>query len=311
MPRKRVLLGLDTEQQLSIAHDRDRAVVARVEPDDQHRDMAVTPVAVRRTDERFPALPGSCTHLTYRAVSSAAMRRPCGVRSDREHPDSPVRPFNFVSAAYMRPLARVEPVRLFAPFVSEPARAHEADWYVQGTGERIEITTDVPHGVIVEGVIPVKTYGDLLFDYAYHPEVKFADREGKRCQPTTVGRLQRRHIIATRVEPIGKEGNALNRRVEGTGLADEMQQLYADPWDFKRYVVPVASAMRRPTLAKAVGMTERGLRKILNGHSGGTPASRTAMAKVAGLWAARQLGWSPGANPLDDCAAWLAKRVRY
>jgi hypothetical protein len=216
---------------------------------------------------------------------------------NREHADSPVRPFNFVSAAYMRPLARAHPVRLFAPFVSESAKALEAEWYVQGTGKRVEITTDDPLGVIVDGVIRVKTYGDLLFDYAHHPETKFADAEGQRCQPITAGKLQRRHIIATRTEPIGKEGNALDRRVEGAGVADEVQQLYADLEDFRRHVLPVAAVMGRAALAEAVGITERGLRKILNGHSGGTPASRGAITTMAGLWAARQLGRKPSANP--------------
>jgi hypothetical protein len=77
------------------------------------------------------------------------------------HPEAPVRPFNFVSAAYLKPLARAEPVRLFAPFVSEPATALEAEWYEHNTGRRVEITTEDPMGAIVDGVLSVKTYGEL------------------------------------------------------------------------------------------------------------------------------------------------------
>lgn len=64
-----------------------------------------------------------------------------------------------------------------------------------------------------------------------------------------------------------------------------MQGLFVDPADFERYVLPVARAMPRRELADAIDVTERGLRKILNGDSGGTPRSRAAIASAAGLWA--------------------------
>lgn len=114
-------------------------------------------------------------------------------------------------------------------------------------------------------------------------------------------------MIAIRTEPYGKEGNALRRRVEGTGIGDETQALFVDPVNFERFVLPVAKAMPRRELAEAVGMTERGLRKILNGHSKGTPTSRAAIASTAGRWAARQLGRRPSVSLGDDCAAWLAR----
>lgn len=69
-------------------------------------------------------------------------------------------------------------MRLFAPFVSEPAQALEAEWYEHNTGKRVAITTEDPMGEVVEGVLPVKTYGELGRQYAEHPEVKFADDGG-------------------------------------------------------------------------------------------------------------------------------------
>ncbi len=157
---------------------------------------------------------------------------------NRAHPEAPVKPFNFVSAAYPKPLSREEPVRLFAPFVSEPAQALEAQWYEHNTGRRVAITTEDSMGEVVDGLVPVKTYGE-------HPEVKFADEDGHRCHPRTSGTLTRRHVIATRTEPYGKEGNALRRRVEGAGVSDETQGLFVDPADFERHVLPVARAMSR------------------------------------------------------------------
>jgi hypothetical protein len=98
----------------------------------------------------------------------------------------------------------------------------------------------------------------------------------------------------------------LRRRIEGVGVGDEAQQLYVDPADFERLVLPVARAMSRRELADGIGMSERGLRKILNGDSGGTPRSRAAMVRFAGLWASVHLQRGASADPLDDCAAWLA-----
>ncbi len=227
---------------------------------------------------------------------------------NRETPEAPVRPFNFVSAAYLKPFCREEPVRLFAPFVSEPTEALEVEWYEHNTGKRVAITIEDPMGEIVDGVVPVKTYGELARQYAEHPEVKFADLHGQRCQPRTRGTLIRRHVVATRSEPYGKEGNALRRRVEGPGVGDELQGLFVDPADFARYVLPVARAMPRRELAEAIGMTERGLRKILNGYSDGTPTSRTAITIASGGWAARGLERRPSHTAVDDCAAWLARR---
>jgi transcriptional regulator with XRE-family HTH domain len=79
------------------------------------------------------------------------------------------------------------------------------------------------------------------------------------------------------------------------------------PHNFERHVLPVAREMPRQELAEAVGMTERGLRKILNGHSDGTPTSRTAITIASGDRAARRLERRPS-TPVDDCAAWLARR---
>jgi hypothetical protein len=226
---------------------------------------------------------------------------------NRAHPEARVRPFNFVSAAYLKPLTRPEPIRLFAPFVSEPAKALETPWYEHNTGRRVRITTEDPMGELNHDVIPVKTYGDLAHQYAEHPEVKFADDKGERCQPMTAGALHRRHIIATRTEPYGKEGNVLRRRAEGPGIGDEAQHLYIDQSDFKRIVLPVARAMPQRELAAAIGMSPRGLRKILNGYSGGTPTSRKAIGHAAALWASVGLKRSASIDPLDVCAAWLAE----
>jgi hypothetical protein len=40
----------------------------------------------------------------------------------------------------------------------------------------------------------VKTYHDVAREYAYHPEPKCADADGKPCEKPTTGLLQRQHV---------------------------------------------------------------------------------------------------------------------
>ena len=55
------------------------------------------------------------------------------------------------------------------------------------------------------GRIPVKTYREILHQYLYHPECKFAGPDGSPGDPWTRGILQRRHIIAADFKYCGKE----------------------------------------------------------------------------------------------------------
>ena len=61
----------------------------------------------------------------------------------------------------------------------------------------------------------VKTYGDVLSEYEYHPEAKCADGDGSACDKQTVGLLQRRHIRIDQMKYIGKESNSLEEVESG------------------------------------------------------------------------------------------------
>jgi hypothetical protein len=58
-------------------------------------------------------------------------------------------------------------------------------------------------------VARVKTYGDVLLEYEYHPESKCADSDGNICSKQTIGLLQRRHIRIDQIKYIGKKSNSL------------------------------------------------------------------------------------------------------
>ena len=57
----------------------------------------------------------------------------------------------------------------------------------------------------------MKTYREILHQYLYHPECKFAGPDGRPCDPWTRGVLQCRHVIAGDFKPCGKE---LRRKLE-------------------------------------------------------------------------------------------------
>ena len=190
---------------------------------------------------------------------------------NRRHPDQAVRPHSFVSIAYPKLFVRTAEVRLFAPYASDPQASLEMEWYELRSSERVRITTEDPLGVVESGVIPVKSYGDVARAYGAHPERKFATTCGGPCLRTTIGPLNRRDVAGDRAEYISKEGNLLGQRVEAAGVAEQVQQRYTDPDDFREYVLPTLRALPRTELAEAAGISERALREILAGRPAPRP----------------------------------------
>ena len=56
---------------------------------------------------------------------------------------------------------------------------------------------NAPLGVPISfRLIPVQTYGDYFEEYRVHPELKFADADGRPCHSWSRGLLLPRHIKA-------------------------------------------------------------------------------------------------------------------
>ena len=222
----------------------------------------------------------------YPALGRLTITRPELLKPFNEHnrlfPDQAVRPHSFVSVAYQKPFARAEKLRLFAPFVS-PADALEVPWYELRSGEQVRITTENLRGAVVVALVPVRTYGEIACAYRARPESKFLDAEGGPCLASSLGTLVRRRLENDQAEYIGKEGSLLQRRVEGSGVAAEVQQVYSDPADFRRYVVPVLRQMDKGLLADIAGVTPRALRDILHERRLPTPSRREVLIRAAAL----------------------------
>lgn len=102
-----------------------------------------------------------------------------------------------------------------------------------------------------DGRIPVKTYREILHQYLYHPECKFAGPDGRPCDPWTRGVLQRRHIVAADFKYCGKE---IKRKLEQDPVDHET--------DFKVKVYANGRVTADPEILRAMAdFSEREIHK--------------------------------------------------
>lgn len=213
--------------------------------------------------------PGDHRWASLPAIGQLTLNRPELLRAferhNRERPEQAVRPFNFVSVAYAMPLTRAELPRLIAPFVA-PTAALDSAWFDLKANREVRITVEHPRGPILAGVAAVRSYGEVAREHVLRPELKFDAPAGGGCIRTTVGPLRRRFVKVLWYEHLGKEGNLLERRAEGTNQIAELQQLYEDPETFVQEVVPLLCQIPDKELAAVAGVSRRTVREILAGR---------------------------------------------
>jgi hypothetical protein len=131
-----------------------------------------------------------------------------------------VRPYDFVLApivveSELDPIDQAEKPILITQFTKKSSGWLSATYYNVRTGDKRRITV----GTAQKGRVRVKTYREILHEYLYHPECKFAGADGKPCDRWTRGVLQRRHIIVTEFRYCGKE---IKRKLEQGPVDDEI-----------------------------------------------------------------------------------------
>ncbi len=110
----------------------------------------------------------------------------------------------------------------------------------------------------------MKTYGEVLQEYEFHPESKCADARGNVCSKQTTGPLHRRHIQAESLTYIGKESNKLED-VQSALIhsAQEVYTIYHDPrrdeWQTK-----ILPALKKAPLTVFVRMSCLSRRAIMD-----------------------------------------------
>ncbi len=178
-----------------------------------------------------------------RTVSSPAVTKPLKVLNSGKSYDKRIKPFNFILSCHVRKLghpigADPERFHLIAPYETDPRKWDTMSWINQYSkdGKRYRISTSTPHGS--RTMARVKSYGDVLREYEYHPEAKCADAGGAPCRKQTVGLLGRRHIAIDGFDYIGKESNKIEQVEEGgaPSESDVYTKFYdarRDEWELK------------------------------------------------------------------------------
>jgi hypothetical protein len=184
-----------------------------------------------------------------------------------------LKPFNFLLSCHVRPFGYppgVDPEKfhLLALYEPNPNRWLKMAWVNQYTGEQYQITTKGFHGD--PRTARVKTYGDVLREYAFHPGSKSVDIHGKPSGKQTIGLLQRRHMRVGQIIYIGKESNNLEEIIEGTIHSPQsVYTEYLDPrreeWPTK--ILPVLKRFPVTVLMRLSGKSRSMLIRTLTGRS--------------------------------------------
>jgi hypothetical protein len=206
-------------------------------------------------------------------VSGPAVIRPlANLNEDKPYPEQ-IKPFNFLLTCHVKAFghptgADPERFHLIAPYDDNSTRWLKMKWIDQYTGSRYQITTAGHSGS--RRTVRVKTFGDVLREYEFHPESKCADAGSNPCEKQTVGLLRRRHIRITQVKFIGKESNQLEAVDAGLIHCDE--NIYTeyidqsrDEWQTK--ILPALKLLPLSRLISESGLSRRALLDIRAGRS--------------------------------------------
>lgn len=175
------------------------------------------------------------------SVTSPAVMKPLANLNKGKKYDSQIKPFNFLNTCHVKQFGHPlgtdpEKFHLIAPYEVNSRKWLKKDWIDQYSGEAFRITTTSHHGN--RWTARVKTYGETLEEYEFHPESKCADSNGNPCGKQTIGLLNRRWIRASEIRNIGKESNILEDVESGSvhsegSVYTEYTDSRRDEWETK------------------------------------------------------------------------------
>ena len=197
-----------------------------------------------------------------------------------------IKPFNFLLTCHISPLGHplaVDPAKfhLIAPFESNSKKWLQLKWIDQYSGKRYKITTE--RNISSRTTARVQTYGDVLLEYAHHPESKCADEHGNVCDRQTVGLLFRRHVQIGEIVAIGKESRKLEE--VDAGLIHSAETVYTiypdgarDTWE--KFIRLQLKRIPLSWLTKRTGLSRRMVVKARLGQVRPHPRNRMLLANA-------------------------------
>ncbi len=201
------------------------------------------------------------------SISSPAIIRPLSFLNDGSAYADQIKPFNFLLACHVKQLghptgADPERFHLIGRYELDSKKWFKKYWVDQYSGVLYRITTAGHFGS--RRTARVKTYGEVLREYEFHPEAKCADADGNPCSKQTIGLMQRRHVDIDQIKYIGKESNSLEE--VDAGLVHSAENVYTeyvdvhrDEWTTK--TVPAMKKIPVPQLERMSGFSRRMLMK--------------------------------------------------
>ncbi len=193
-----------------------------------------------------------------------------------------IKPFNFILNCHVANLghpvdADPERFHLIAPYETDPRKWERLHWVDQYSERRYRISTSVD---ATRTIARVKSYGEVLEEYEFHPEAKCNDASGEPCSKQSIGLLSRRHVRIEKLHFIGKESNRLEE-VEGQSLFDSAE-VYTEYPDARRdewatRILPKLRSIPMRELIERSGLDRRTLQRIRRGqrpHAGNEAALR-------------------------------------
>ncbi|HLJ84261.1 MAG TPA: hypothetical protein VKT51_08845 [Candidatus Eremiobacteraceae bacterium] len=174
-----------------------------------------------------------------------------------------IKPFGFIQTVVpaIEDGDRVQPI---APFEQSAAKSRRLKWIDCKTGELVTLDWS---GTGLANSVPVSSMTEFIDRYATHPEAKAAGPDGCPCQANTRGLLGRLHLEDFEPIRIGKEIDRLDED-KGASLECADPVSYEDESDPElNAAVCVLAKHRQGRVAKALGMSERRWRDILQGYA--------------------------------------------
>jgi hypothetical protein len=181
--------------------------------------------------------------------------------------------------------SRVNPEKfhLITPYETNPRKWLKKEWIDEYSGEKYGITVVGDHGT--RYLARVKTYGETVQQYEFHPEAKCADSRGQVCGKQTIGLLHRRHIRIEKLKFIGKESNKLEEVELGvTHDAQNVYTEYPDPTrdEWTTGIVPILKTIPLKQLHEETGISTRELKYIRAGYHRPHPRNARALEAKPG-----------------------------
>lgn len=219
-------------------------------------------------------------------VSSPAILRALREINDGKEYAQQIKPFNFLVSCQVQKLGHppgVDPAHfhLIAPYQTDPKKWPQMRWIDQHSGKLFQISISGHYSS--RRTARVKTFGEVILEYAFHAEPKCADSKGNVCGKNTVGLLQRRHVQVDQIRFIGKESNLLEEVDAGMIHSDhDAYTEYVDPSrdDWECRIRPAMLKVSIPKLCEATRLSRRMLINARTGKSRPHPRNQALIAST-------------------------------